>query len=242
VELGSREQFFLALIANEPSSAYKLYSSLKSKRNSMAYKNVHKRVKRLEQLSLISEIKSDSSHGAKFYRLTSEGLFYLLSKFPRIPLTWLIQYKDNVILKALIFSYFEERTLSLISVQREISHYLQECCQMVLSTSELIKSIRTDMHKDKEMALKQLEIDLEWHAKTLVFKLVTKETFFLSHFDILYNGVWYLRIEPTNSMTNQRRPALANDTKFMKFSEGLGVEYQKEYEKLVEERKQLKDL
>jgi hypothetical protein len=242
VELGSREQFFLALIANEPSSAYRLYSFLKSKRNSMAYKNVHKRVKRLEHLSLISEIKSDSSHGSKFYKLTSEGLFYLLSRFSRIPLTWLIQYKDDVILKTLIFPYFEEHTLSIISVQREISHYLQECCQMVVSTCELIKSIRTDL---KEKALKQLEIDLEWHAKTLVFKLVTKETVFLSHFDILYNSVWYLRIDPVDSVTNERRhniPALAHDTKFMRFSEGLGVEYQKQYEKLVEARKQLKDL
>jgi hypothetical protein len=86
---------------------------------------------------------------------------------------------------------------------------------------------------------------LEWHAKTLVFKLVTKETFFLSQFDILYNGVWYLRIDPINYMTDKRQhniPALAHDKKFMEFSEGLSVEFQKQYEKLVEARRQLKDL
>ena len=46
----------------------------------MAYKNVHKRIKRLAELHLIEEFrhKYPGTHGAKFFKITSKGIFYLM--------------------------------------------------------------------------------------------------------------------------------------------------------------------
>lgn len=258
IELGSREQLFLTLIADEDSiSAYKLHSLLKTKGISMAYKNVHKRVKRLEHLSLINEVKGggrgDSFHGAKFYRLTSEGLFYLLHRVSPILPGWLVRYNDSVILKTLLFPYFEESSLNLLGVNIEIGRYLQGCCEIILSTLEIIK-LAAAPSKIQNKALRQLEIDLRWEAKALAFKIVTKDTRFLSLFETLTNKYWFhtkTKTQTKDSFDNRTAAveedtfspplALAHDKKFMEFSDNLGTEYQRLYTKLIQSRKQLKE-
>ncbi|MGB7557124.1 MAG: hypothetical protein WBM37_01290, partial [Nitrososphaeraceae archaeon] len=85
------------------------------------------------------EAKNESIHNAKFYALTSEGLFYLLSNgIFDLGREWLSKYEDNVVLKYLLESYFEENTINLFGVRYEIEKYLKECCQMILVSVEAL--------------------------------------------------------------------------------------------------------
>jgi predicted transcriptional regulator with HTH domain len=65
---------------HESLSAYQVFSKLKSSFFESAYKNVHKRIQRLQSLLLIEEIKNKTvraKHGAKYYRLTEYGIYKL---------------------------------------------------------------------------------------------------------------------------------------------------------------------
>ena len=81
IDLGEREAEFLARIGEGYNSSYKIFSRLKSIGLPMHYKNVNKRVTRLYELKLIKEAKGESIHNAKFFALTSEGIFYLLTQW-----------------------------------------------------------------------------------------------------------------------------------------------------------------
>jgi hypothetical protein len=76
-------------------SSYKIFSYLKNTGHPIDYKNVNKRVRRLQELGLIKEIKAkgESIHNAKFFSLTSEGIFYLLTQRQPISLPLLIEIK-----------------------------------------------------------------------------------------------------------------------------------------------------
>ena len=93
----------------------------------MDYTNVNKRVKRLRELGLIKEAKGESIslHNAKFYELTSEGLFYLLAGGWSVDISWIRKYKDDMILKYLLEPYFEEKTILVYGIDLEISDYLE---------------------------------------------------------------------------------------------------------------------
>ena len=159
----------------------------------MDYKNVNKRVRRLQELGLIKEIKAkgESIHNAKFFSLTSEGIFYLLTQWQPLSWKWLIEYKNNLILKILLYPYFEENTIKPFIVLVEIGRYLRECCHLILLAIDVIQKerlVREDNTQLKKV-IRQLQIDLEWQAKALAFKLVIKKTRFLYEY-----FKWYSRV------------------------------------------------
>ena len=127
VNLGEREAQFLSRIGEGENSSYKIFALLKQMETPMDYTNVNKRVKRLRELGLIKEAKGESIslHNAKFYELTSEGLFYLLAGGWSVDISWIRKYKDDMILKYLLEPYFEEKTILVYGIDLEISEYLE---------------------------------------------------------------------------------------------------------------------
>ena len=101
VNLGEIESLFLRRIADGKSSAYSLFLYLKSPdtpahphKKPMAYKNVNKRVRRLEELKLI-EFEKKSGRNAKHYKLTTKGLWYIISDIRAYDTNLFIKYKEN---------------------------------------------------------------------------------------------------------------------------------------------------
>jgi hypothetical protein len=97
-------------------SAYRIFSDF---RGDMAYKNVHKRVQRLNQLGLLHETNLETgSHGAKNYTLTEVGMYklfllgidqdYFLRNFAQI----MENHGDSEIFKTFLYPYFEEKTFT----------------------------------------------------------------------------------------------------------------------------------
>jgi hypothetical protein len=242
VNLGEREAYFLARIGEGLNSSYRIFSFLKNAGLPMDYKNVNKRVRRLQELGLIKEIKAkgESIHNAKFFSLTSEGIFYLLTQWQPVSWKWLIEYKNNLILKVLLYPYFEENTIKPFIVLVEIGRYLRECCHLILLVIDVIikeRLVREDNTQLKKV-IRQLQIDLEWQAKALAFKLVVKKTRYLyQHFQ--YPG-GYLFIEKPKDPSDKdyfgdpiEYSLLVKDKKFMALSKDIGKEYEQAFSDLI---------
>ncbi len=158
-----------------------------------------------------------------------------------------------MILKYLLEPYFEENTIDVYGIHYEISRYLQECCQLILSCVDAIKSIskHPQRKKGEEIIREQLQIDLEWQAKTLAFKLISKKTDFWYIFNIVRPMYASAGPKPVEAVTwkskqwealsaadfednTSRYASLARDKKFMKFSKNLGKEYEQALTHLIE--------
>lgn len=241
VELGEREEQILASIADGLNTAYNIHSYLKKRENTTDYKNVTKRVRRLHELKLITEVRGESAHGAKFYTLSTEGLFYLLVDYPISPML-IIKHKDNIILKSLLYPFFEEQTIEAGGDNYEIGRYLKECCHILLSCVDYMRKVAK--HPLKKMAeekiITQLQTDLEWQAKSLAFNLLTKRTDLCYAVEPFFWPTEYLKRQLKgdpgflDKHYVQRFSRLPTDKKFIAFARNLGKEYEHAFSHLVE--------
>jgi hypothetical protein len=145
----------------------------------MAYKNVHKRVTRLADLHLIEEFdyKYPGTHGAKYYKITDKGIFYLIYSSRTYPdslrLENLIRYHGDPVLETILFPYFEDKSLTryTFTFLYALSSYLAECCGTMLGA---INGIKEEDQNEKKKNMAMLKYDLKRKALSLSFELVTK--------------------------------------------------------------------
>jgi len=128
-------------------STYKLYSDLKSTEYSVAYKNIHKRIKKFYSQNLIEKIeKKDIRHGSIYYKLTSFGLVYILFIFPpslnldiitdkkNYILEIVKHYKNDSFCKLFISSFWDMKNLQLVNdteISANIIDYIRLCANEI---------------------------------------------------------------------------------------------------------------
>ena len=185
-DLGSAERLFLEFLMTNPkrqSSTYAIYASLRKRGIKMAYKNVYTRVKKLEKLNLIEKELEKSKYGAIYYRLTTQGLFYQLSRFVNLEDEnlsfgdFLDHYSNDTIFETLLLPYFESETIthSNVTLYFEVLFYLRDCYQLTLDAVPRIRrAIEERNHKDEREYTKRLIDDLGWLAKIFAFRLVSE--------------------------------------------------------------------
>lgn len=195
ISLGSREREFLQLIAlNKSRSSYDIFSYLKDNNerdkkesySTMAYKNVHKRMKRLEALGLIEKIELELQHRAIKYRLTARGLFQcLLENLAYACLFSDKGYNENIILQTILYQFFELETIKNFLNFRPrmnlLNLYLRNCCQALLERIKEYQLLAV-MEKYKEEFLPN-DIDeiIERELRKFIFEIVT-----MSKYDKIY--------------------------------------------------------
>jgi hypothetical protein len=105
-------------------------------------------IKKLSGWKLIekAENKKKSKHGAKYYRLSTGGIYYLINNRWRVVtglLKILLQsYNDNVIFSLLLYPYLQRETVLKIEetpLIAKISLYLHHCCEEIESAIESIR-------------------------------------------------------------------------------------------------------
>ena len=155
--LGNVEQgLILLFFSQKPTTVYDICSYWESSKSSMskrpmlyenirrAYKNEHKRVKRLKELKLIEEVSGNYPKGAKPYKLTTTGLFqYLLLGGLEAPPTssktsTFTMSRENIIMQLLLYQYFEEDTImkfNNIAIDL-LGSYLRKCCEAIINNLE----------------------------------------------------------------------------------------------------------
>jgi len=194
--LGETEKIFLHIISIEPTSVYRISVGLKNGFigigdvllstgiNSMAYKNVHKRIKRLSMLGLIEEIHGNFKRNAKMYALTSRGLFERLLDESPTPPDIVYLYRNYPIIETLIYQYFELETIENFETiaLAELKSYLKKCCDEILKMLEMYRYNRKFFEKWREPHIQIRENDdffpssldntIKNEVKNFVFKIV----------------------------------------------------------------------
>jgi DNA-binding MarR family transcriptional regulator len=210
VTLGLAEKYFLNEIMGGPKSAYTIWDIRRKRGRPMNYKNVHTRIKKLEKLNLIEKMPGKFLRGAIKYRLTTQGLFYQVSKRPEHELELLSlkelmdSFGDNIIFRTLLLPYFEIKTLTHAGILTYVTifAYLGECYRVTIYACERIKeAINENDSKYRKQHVKKLKEDLQWWPKEFAFRLITK--------------------------TPDRASQLAKDNKFMKLLKEVQLDFEK---------------
>jgi hypothetical protein len=154
--LGDTEAYFIGAISVSEKSAYDIFLGLRNltleKKNLMAYKNVHKRIKTLEKLALIEPVEGKFRRNAIKYRLTPYGLFQRLltssSPFDYTPPSVLEPYmKKNPVMQTILYQYFEEETVKAFldsqTYSMLLADYLRETCEVILRKLEEWRLVHT---------------------------------------------------------------------------------------------------
>jgi hypothetical protein len=142
VLLGSFESEVLHIFANSGShSVYKIFKKFNSseegeKIKGPSYKDVHKRVKRLEQLKLINKIEGHFERGAKYYEISSYGLLIYLNNELGEVSEFIDSNRRNIIFQELLY-FFENRTISSFCLKdfpgQNIGEYLHDCASATIN-------------------------------------------------------------------------------------------------------------
>ena len=137
-------------------STYQVQKDFKEKGKNISDEMVRRKIKKLNSLKLIEDIKrehvhtfTELTHGAVYYRLSTGGIFYLLHQEQYV-LPFLrtvsrrnfIRYHgDNIIFTTLLYPYLQKQTFFDIKgpvIAQEIFRYLNRCCDI---TYKIIESI-----------------------------------------------------------------------------------------------------
>jgi hypothetical protein len=167
--LGKTEAYFLGLISVHKKTTYEIFSYLRREtlegKKSMAYKNVHKRVKRLEELGLIEPI-GKIKRGAIPHRLTSRGLYQRIllseSPFDNTPPVILNRKvrEANPIIQTILYQFFEVQTIEILieslGWDMILADYLRETCEAILKQLEEWRSIPVEYNDNMDYVMDHL--------------------------------------------------------------------------------------
>src|SRR5919107_182559 len=161
--LTQEERSFIMKFIRGHDPSFKISSYFKLRSPSPENSDVSSLIsKRLEDIGFIEVTKGKFLSNVKNYKFTTYGLFYVFQNISIYPPQFLIKYQDDVILKTLIFQFFNERTIKTCTGRfySQITSYLQECCNITLNSIDDIKSAENEEEKVK--IVDRLKFDLEW--------------------------------------------------------------------------------
>ncbi len=191
ISLTDADRFYLERIQASPKSSYDLFVSL-SRTNpaylqlygvkKIAYKNVWQGIHKLVTSKLIKEMDSSklqnegiiglNIHRARYFGLTSFGIFYVLYRV-MADIQCLIYYSEDIILETLLYRFFDKKTIHSHTTRLifALINYLSQCCQLTLYYAN---EIRLSTGEQKKSNIRRFGSEHEFKAKLLVFELVTR--------------------------------------------------------------------
>lgn len=147
ISLGEAQLRFLYIIARKPISAYDIHKEIKKE---IDIKNVRKTVNRLHDLGLI-EIEGKYARNAIRFKLTSYGLFQLLSYGP-IPKSVFDMYQNDIVLQNILFNSFELETIRAwmnLEAPMLLVRYVNKRCRAILNSLDDLESLSKQYDLDK---------------------------------------------------------------------------------------------
>lgn len=229
--LNEQEKALLFRIMNDLDISSQLGSYLKFREKDTI--EIQSLAARLIGDGLVEERKSRLFRGLRKYKLTSLGLFYVFSETTSYSPVLLKKYSKDVILQTILYSYFEEDTINSLTgrLYSIITDYLRQSCKRTATTMEDIRSSNKTDYKN-EMA-KNLELELEWNAKSLAFKIAIMYTESNIHASNPKSdggdaSVTYYELE------HRMKEILSNDKKFMSFLNKVREEFDEGFREIGE--------
>lgn len=135
-------------------TAYDIFKTLEKNNSKISYKNTHKKIQNLSKLKLIEKTHEDfHKHGSIFYKLTTLGVFYILSlggiNTLYMKLYDLERFKEDEFFQFFVFPYFYKNTIfKLKSAENELYFfkYFEKISNEIKSNFKRLDKI---MEKDK---------------------------------------------------------------------------------------------
>ncbi|MGI9010155.1 MAG: hypothetical protein ACR2F1_03085 [Nitrososphaeraceae archaeon] len=132
-------------------TTYQCYKEL-NKAKKIAYKNVHKRVKKLYELGILKEVSNNgpTKHGSIYYKLSSFGIYciFLIGKINSLNLDKLIEnYPNDGLLEYFLYQFIEKKTVKGIKsyiILGYIFEFLKDCCISIESLLKHLPQIEKD--------------------------------------------------------------------------------------------------
>ena len=240
ITLTQEERSFIIKSIRGHDQSFKISSYLKLRNQSPDQRDASYLIsKRLEDIEFIEVTKGKFLSNVKNYKFTTYGLFYVFLNISIYPPQFLIKYQDDIILKTLIFQFFNERTIKTCTGRfySQITSYLQECCNITLNAIDDIKSAENEEEKVK--IVDRLKLDLEWLILRLCFKLTImyNETNLFSTNPNLNDDVKVTLYELENKMKLQ----LSKDSQFINLLKNVHKDFNEGYSELVNLNKENSD-
>jgi hypothetical protein len=186
---------------NDFLSAYEICSMYNRHNLKITYKNIHKRVKRLESLGLIELVEMEGvQHGAKYYQVSEEGLFRLFFQHALLDLTFLVNlptiveiHGNNSIFETFLYPFLGKETIMATKVEVTESdgscvngvaanynfglinmtlEYLRDCCMEVYSF------LRPDDYPDPPFNIEDLKNRIILLVQGLVMRIIPNFRFY----------------------------------------------------------------
>ncbi|HEY7110796.1 MAG TPA: hypothetical protein VH415_15325 [Nitrososphaeraceae archaeon] len=224
--LSEQDKSLLYRIMNELDISSQLGSYLKF-RDKDNTPEIQTLATRLINYGLIEERKSRLYRGLRKYKLTTLGIFHILCETSSYSPILLKKYRENTVLRTLLYSFFEEETVNSATARLYgvITDYLRQCCRRTAATIEDISSLTGDEYV-KEIK-NNLALELEWNTKSLAFKIAviyTESNIMISNPKSESGDASFTYFE----LEHRMKEILSNDKKFMsllakvkeEFSEG----------------------
>ncbi|MDP9197339.1 MAG: hypothetical protein M3O24_02105 [Thermoproteota archaeon] len=233
VEATEQEKALLFKIMNDLDISSQLGSYLKfrDKNHSVEIQSL---AARLVAQGLLEEKKGMLLRGLRRYKLTSAGIFYVLSETRSYSPILLKKYKDDPVLLTLLYPYFEDDTINSTTARlySVITQYLLQCCK---TTSYWLEDLNPKNAEHTREITTGLALELEWNAKALGFKIAIMyiESNILSTNLKSESGdasVAYYELE------RKMKEALPRDRKFMGLLNKVNKEFSDGYTELTDMR------
>jgi len=233
ITLTQEERSFIIKFIRGQDQSFKITSYFKLRNQSPDQRDASYLIsKRLEDIEFIEVTKGKFLSNIKNYKFTTYGLFYVFLNISIYPPQFLIKYQDDIILKTLIFQFFNEKTIKICTGRfySQITSYLQECCNVTLNAIDDIKSA-DEKEEEKVKIIDRLKFDLEWLIRRLCFKLT-----------IMYNETNLLSINPNLNddikvtlyeLENKMKLQLSKDSQFINLLKNLYKDFNEGYSELV---------
>ena len=226
-ELSEEEKSLLFKIMNDVDITNQLSAYLRFRHRGT--EEIDRMAESLIKLNLVEERKGRLLRGTRKYKLTTYGLFYILSETTSYPPGMLKKYQDNIILATLLTPYFEIETITsgtarLYSV---VTQYLRQCCKI---TSYWLEDIGQS-EEDKSKHLSESSNELDWNVRILAYRV-----------SIMYSETNILASNPKfkedganmtyYDMESRTKARLAIDRKFMALLEDVRKGFEEGFNEL----------
>jgi hypothetical protein len=169
-DIASNERALIYRIIN--SEAYRIASSkFKFRQQNSQERNDYPVLKRLIELRYVEENQEQRKifGGSMIYRFTTNGLLYVFANKLIYPPQLLLNYIANIVLKTLVFPYFETKTISQGTARfyEAITEYLNECARLLIAQNITPKSETESYDRGENF----LGYELEELIKVLAVKI-----------------------------------------------------------------------
>lgn len=232
--LTNEEKSFLYKLITGHERALNIKSYLRLKNQEDIAKEIEKAMN-LEKYNFIESSKGKFLTKSSSYKITSHGIFYILTNIIDYPPQFLSRYSENIILQMLLFQYFETSTINSGTSEfySIITYYLNQCMNFLNGVIGELQNLQGI--EDSKEIYKKIEKELSFNIKYLVFMIAIK-----------YRDVNLLEFDKNMTddakvifydIENKMKSLLSKDSKFTKLLETVNKEFNEGYNEIMQNKK-----